>query len=71
MLLRLHSGLEIFTSFCIFRCSGPFAAVALALQNLFHTGFMDVDFSVYIKHNLIETSICNSCPVQLELHYQP
>jgi len=31
---------------------------------------MDVDFSVYIKHNLIKTSICNPCPVQLGLDYQ-
>ena len=29
------SGLEIFTSFCVYRCCGPFAAVALSLQNLF------------------------------------
>jgi hypothetical protein len=32
------SGLEIFPSFCVYRCCGPFAAVALSLQNLFrHT----------------------------------
>ena len=70
MLLRALLGLEIFTSFCIFRCGGPFAVVARSLQNLFYTRFMDVDFSVYIKHNLIETSICNSCPVQSGLDYQ-
>jgi len=35
MLFRALSGLEIFTSFCAFRCGGTFAAVALSLQNLF------------------------------------
>jgi hypothetical protein len=35
MLFRTLSCLEIFTSFCVFRCGGPFAAVALSLQNLF------------------------------------
>ena len=35
MLLRALSGLEIFTSFCVFRCGGPLAAVALSLQHLF------------------------------------
>jgi hypothetical protein len=36
MLFRTLAGLKIFTSFCVSRCSGPFAAVALSLQNLFH-----------------------------------
>jgi len=31
MLFRTLSGLEILTSFCVFRCGGPFAAVALSL----------------------------------------
>jgi hypothetical protein len=35
MLFRTISGLEIFTSFCVLHCGGPFAAVALSLQNLF------------------------------------
>jgi len=35
MLFRALSGMQIFTSFCVFRCGGPFAAVALSLQNLF------------------------------------
>jgi hypothetical protein len=35
MLFHTLSGLEIFTSFCVLRCGGPFAAVALSLQNLF------------------------------------
>jgi hypothetical protein len=34
MFFRTLSGLEIFTSFCVFRCGGPFAAVARSLQNL-------------------------------------
>jgi len=35
MLFRTLSGLMIFTSFSVFRCGGPFAAVARSLQNLF------------------------------------
>jgi hypothetical protein len=35
MLFRTLSGLEIFTSFYVFRCGGPFVVVALSLQNLF------------------------------------
>jgi len=35
MLFHVRSGLEIFTSFYVFRCSGPFAAKSLLLQNLF------------------------------------
>jgi hypothetical protein len=34
MLFRAHSGMVICTSFCVFRCSSPFAAVALSLQML-------------------------------------
>jgi len=34
MLFRALSGMQIFTSFCVFRCGGTFAAVALSLQNL-------------------------------------
>jgi hypothetical protein len=34
MLFRALSGLEIFTSFCVFRCGCPLAAVALSLQHL-------------------------------------
>jgi len=35
MLVCTLSGLEIFTSFRVSRCGGPFAAVALLLQTLF------------------------------------
>jgi hypothetical protein len=39
MLFRTLSDLEMFTSFCVFRCGGHFAAVALSLQNLLRTRF--------------------------------
>jgi hypothetical protein len=50
MLFRALSGLEIFTSFCVFRCGGPFAAVALSLQNLFRykTSFAAESLSLQI-----------------------
>jgi hypothetical protein len=31
---------------------------------------LHVDFLVYIKHNLIETSDCTPCPAPLGLDYQ-
>jgi len=35
MLFRALSGLQIFTSFCVYCCGGPFTAVALSQQWVF------------------------------------
>jgi hypothetical protein len=70
MLLPALSGLQNLIAFCIFHYCGPVTEVAHSLLNLFHNEFIDVDLSLYIKHNLVETSISNSSRVQSGLNYQ-